>query len=280
MLFASTFLAAEIERAETGLIADLAGSSGRRHPSGTVFVRELAGGVAACSVPGAPSNKVTGLGFDGVPEDAEWEAVESAFHERGVPVQVEIAALGDPEIGRRLTRRGYVLVGFENVLGRRLSAAEPAPAPAGLEVVESGPQDLARWIDVVVEGFASPDEQGVLSSESFPREELERVFEDMAAMEGFRRWVVRCQGEPAGGGGLRVSGPVAQLCGAATLPAHRRRGIQSALLAARLAAASAAGCRVAVVTTQPGSKSQENAQRQGFELLYTRAMLVREPAPA
>jgi len=27
--------------------------------------------------------------------------------------------------------------------------------------------------------------------------------------------------------------------------------------------------------TQPGSKSQENAQRRGFELLYTRAVLVR-----
>jgi len=35
------------------------------------------------------------------------------------------------------------------------------------------------------------------------------------------------------------------------------------------------GCDVAVVTTQPGSKSQENLQRQGFELLYTRAVLVR-----
>ncbi len=33
----------------------------------------------------------------------------------------------------------------------------------------------------------------------------------------------------------------------------------------------------AEVTTQPGSKSQENAQRRGFALLYTRAVLVRAP---
>jgi len=51
--------------------------------------------------------------------------------------------------------------------------------------------------------------------------------------------------------------------------------VQSALLAARLEIAGQAGCDVAVVTTQPGSKSQENVQRQGFELLYTRAVLVR-----
>jgi len=55
------------------------------------------------------------------------------------------------------------------------------------------------------------------------------------------------------------------------------RGVQSALLGTRLEVAAAAGCDVAVVTTQPGSKSQENAQRQGFELLYTRTILVRTP---
>ncbi|HEY3004161.1 MAG TPA: GNAT family N-acetyltransferase [Kribbellaceae bacterium] len=70
---------------------------------------------------------------------------------------------------------------------------------------------------------------------------------------------------------------VAQLTGAATAPAHRRRGIQTALLAARLADATAAGCDVAVVTTQPGSKSQQNVQRRGFDLLYTRAILLKQP---
>jgi len=69
---------------------------------------------------------------------------------------------------------------------------------------------------------------------------------------------------------------VAQLCGAATLPAHRRQGVQTALLLSRLDLARDAGCDVAVVTTQPGSKSQENVQRQGFQLLYTRAVLIRE----
>jgi len=53
--------------------------------------------------------------------------------------------------------------------------------------------------------------------------------------------------------------------------------VQSALVAARLADAHAAGCDVAVIITQPGSKSQENAQRRGFDLLYTRATLVKHP---
>jgi hypothetical protein len=68
-------------------------------------------------------------------------------------------------------------------------------------------------------------------------------------------------------------------------PVHRRGyrarapppGIQTALLSARLAGAAAAGCDIAVVTTQPGSKSQQNGQRRGFDLLHTRAVLVTQP---
>jgi hypothetical protein len=53
--------------------------------------------------------------------------------------------------------------------------------------------------------------------------------------------------------------------------------VQTALLATRLADAAAAGCDIAVVTTAPGSQSQQNVQRRGFQLLYTRAILVKAP---
>jgi hypothetical protein len=43
----------------------------------------------------------------------------------------------------------------------------------------------------------------------------------------------------------------------------------------RLARAREARCDVAVVTTQPASKSQQNVQRAGFALLYPRAILLR-----
>jgi GNAT superfamily N-acetyltransferase len=90
--------------------------------------------------------------------------------------------------------------------------------------------------------------------------------------------LARRQMEVAGGGSLYLHDGVALLCGAATLPAHRRRGVQAALLQARLAHARAMGCELAVVTTQPGSKSQQNVQRAGFELIYSRAILVRAAA--
>ena len=104
---------------------------------------------------------------------------------------------------------------------------------------------------------------------------VERSVEDMCAVSGFERYMAWRDGAIAGGASFRSFAGVAQLCGSATLPAHRRRGVQSGLLRYRLAEAARRGCDVAVVTTQPGSKSQENVERAGFSLLYVRAVLKR-----
>jgi GNAT superfamily N-acetyltransferase len=278
MLFASTSLAARIERAEACLMRDAARAAGRRRPGGGAFATALASGFATFAAPGSPVNKVAGLGFGGLPDPAALEGMERDYAERAVPVQVELASLAEAGLAALFSRRGYVLQGFENVLGCRLpAAAARREAASQVEVVESGAAESSTWLDLVITAFASPDAQGVPSQESFARAELEQVMEEMAEAEGFVRYLARHAGVPAGGASMRLFEGVAQLCGAATLPEHRRRGVQSALLTTRLAAASRAGCDVAVVTTQPGSKSQENVQKQGFELLYTRAILVRAP---
>ena len=114
------------------------------------------------------------------------------------------------------------------------------------------------------------------SHEEFPREVYIGAERDFGR-GGVVRYAALRDGVLAGGGEPADRDGVAQFAGAATAPAHRRRGIQSALLSARLADAAAAGCDVAVIVTQPGSKSQQNAQRRGFDLLYTRAVLVKQP---
>jgi GNAT superfamily N-acetyltransferase len=175
-----------------------------------------------------------------------------------------------------LTERGYRLVSFENVLGLALEGEPERVTPPGVEVRPSGDDDFEPWLDVVADGVAHPDPQGVPSHEEFPREVLERAESDFAAA-GVMRYVALRDGVIAGGASFRMAEGVAQLTGSATAPAHRRRGVQSALLSVRLADAAAAGCDMAVVTTQPASKSQQNVRRRGFDLLYTRAVLVKQP---
>jgi GNAT superfamily N-acetyltransferase len=178
-----------------------------------------------------------------------------------------------------LTRRGYLLVGFEHVLGLVLQpGAWPAPQPeAAVQVTRTAPEQTGEFLRLVTAGFSHPDGTGTPSHETFSDEALLQVFEDFAAAPSMRRYLARWDGTPAGGGTLRLGGSgVAQLAGASTLPRFRRRGVQSALLHARLTDALREGYDLAVVTTQPGSKSQENAHRHGFSLLYARAVLVRK----
>ena len=269
-------LAARIERAESRLLADgVAAVVRRAGEDAGVFSRPLAGGHAAFTEAGSPLNKVAGLGFGGLPPEPELAEVEEAFARRRTPVRVELSSLADPAVGALLTRRGYVLEGFEDVLGLALSAVELPPVPPGVRVRPSGPDELEAWLDVTVAAFLAPDDQGVPATESFEEEVLRRVVRDFVQADGMTRYLAERSGVAAGGGSVRLADGIAQLCGAATLPGHRRRGVQTALLSERLAAAVRGGCDLAVITTQPGSKSQENARRRGFALLYTRAVLVR-----
>jgi ribosomal protein S18 acetylase RimI-like enzyme len=168
-----------------------------------------------------------------------------------------------------------VLEGFENVLGIGLPAVVPPGTAIAVAQVDGG--ETAQWVDVLATAFAHPDTfDGPALDEPVDRASLDAVFEQIATVTGFRRYIGRRDGEVAGAAGMRISDGVAQLCGAATLPSHRRRGVQTSLLQQRLEDAAQAGCDIAVVTTQPGSVSQENVQRQGFEMLYTRAVLVRQ----
>lgn len=276
MLACDVALAARVEKAEARLLADGVAAVARRVGEGAgVFSIPFAGGHAAFTEPGSPLNKVAGLGFDGLPTEAELAEVEGVLARRRCPVRVELSSLADPSFGAFLTRRGYVLEGFEDVLGLALPTAGLPPVPEGIRVRPSGDEELELWLDVTVKGFLVPDEQGVPSGESFGEEVLRRVVRDFVRADGMTRYLAERGGVPAGGGSVRLADGIAQLCGAATLPAHRRRGVQTALLSERLAAAARAACDLAVVTTQPGSKSQENARRRGFALLYTRAVLVR-----
>jgi GNAT superfamily N-acetyltransferase len=275
-LFCGIELAGRIERAEAGLIAALAGATRARTGAGDGFVTAIGGGVASFAEADSPYNKVAGVGFAGAPGEAEWEAVEAAFAERGAATQVELAHLADPEIAPLLSDRGYRLEGYENVLGFDLRAVPEPVRPPGIEVRRSGPEEFEAWLAVVVEGSVHPDTDGVPWHDEFPRSILENAQRDSAAA-GLVRYVAVRDGVFAGGAEFRVAGGIAQFAGAATAPEHRRRGVQTALLSARLVDAAAAGCEVAVITTQPGSKSQQNSQRRGFDLLYTRATLVKHP---
>jgi GNAT superfamily N-acetyltransferase len=275
-VFATSSLAQRIERAEVELVAASAAACAGRVPAAQLISQRIAGGIAVFVEPNCPFNKIAGLGFDGAPAEAELDALERAFSDRGASVQAEVSTLADPAVAKLLTGRGYRLVGFENILGLDLRTWTVAANLAEeIDVNPAGAAEDQLWLETVTTGFLHADTfDGPPSHESFGRESIERIMGDMLRAPGLERYIARRGGDVAGGASLRIEQQVALLCGAATLPPHRRRGVQSTLLQERLRAAANRGCDIAVVTTQPASKSQENVQRAGFSLLYSRAVLV------
>jgi GNAT superfamily N-acetyltransferase len=83
----------------------------------------------------------------------------------------------------------------------------------------------------------------------------------------------------AGVGLLFGSGGVGYLATAATLPEFRGRGVQTALIRHRLAAARDRGCDLVAGHAAAGSTSQRTMERCGLRLAFTKA-LWSTPAPA
>jgi GNAT superfamily N-acetyltransferase len=276
-------LARRIERAEARLVVDIARGVLERSPREGGFLQEFGGGAAVCAGADSPLTKWTGLGLWGPPDERLIADLEARFAASGCPVRIELCEWAERSWIELLTGRGYREIGREEVLAleldggsrRRLEDQERArPPEISVECVAAA--DAARWLDLVVTGFLAPDGSAATPpTESFPREALERAFADTLGVSGFTLHAARIRGELAGGGGSRRLEGLVQLCGASTLPEHRGRGVQSALLSARLLDAARAGADLAVVTTEPGSRSQRNARARGFEPAYGRRVLVR-----
>jgi GNAT superfamily N-acetyltransferase len=271
-MFADRALAARIDRAEGRLCADFARARREEvHPS----VRPVCGGLAVYAGPASPVNKLIGLGFDAPLDVAALAETEEHWRDRGEPVRIELSVLADAGAGPALSDRGYRLHGFENVLARPLDQATiPAPNPA-IETLDNA--DARIWADIAVTAFLQLDGTGSVADDALSREQMVRELLDYANVPGVLRYLDRMEGQAVGEGAMRIDreSGLAQLAGAGTLPAFRGRGVQKALLQRRLADAVAAGCDLAVVTTAPGTRSQENVMRRGFVLLYARAILIR-----
>src|SRR5262245_48029017 len=122
-MFAEVATARRIEEAECTLVVEIAEASRGRPGFQDTLVIKIAGGAAVFSFPGSPLNKLVGLGFAGPLEEAALAAVEGEFKRLGAPLQAELSTLADNSIAALLTRRGYILMGFENVLALSLDQA-------------------------------------------------------------------------------------------------------------------------------------------------------------
>ena len=226
----------------------------------------IAGGFAVYCGPGNPMTQAVALGMQAAVTSEEFDQLESFYFSRNEPVRVETCPLADPSLFEYYKERRYHVSEFSNVMVRRVFAQSFAPTPPEIEIRRASPEELDLWVMTVAQGFA----------ENYPvTQELLSIMKMFALAKGTECYLARINGRVAGGATLAIRGRIAGLFGASTLPDFRKRGVQTALLNTRLRRAAESKCELAMSLAQPGSISQRNITRLGFQTLYTRVKFER-----
>jgi GNAT superfamily N-acetyltransferase len=263
MVFVDQALAGRLEAGEAQANVDYARTMQRvKAPSDAQVLAVTGGYVTFVNMDPPVLNRAIGLGMSSAVTDTDIEQIETFLTGFNVPVQIDVCPLADMSLADQLGKRGYRVIRFFNKHIRDLAGGETFPEPPpGITVEQAAPDDYDLWARVANGGKNSGVEL------TLARLCCERP--------DTRCFLARVNGEPAGNGALSIYGGLATLFYAATLPEFRQRGVQTALLHARLSAAVEAGCDLATVAPIPGTQSERNVQRQGFGVAYTRVIMER-----
>jgi len=256
MIFADALLARRLEWAEA---ANARGTSGQ---DGTA-VLEADGGCAIFAGAESPLSQAVGVGLNGPVTEAKIVEIETFFRSRGAKPRFEVCPLADPDFIAALGDRGYRVTEFNNVLVKRLAGAEVAPAPRARRAL-AHEEDV--WCYTVGRGFF---EHAGLTGEEMD------IGRSIFRMQGAICYLAaNGAGEIGAGAALALHSGLATLFADGTAPECRRAGLQRELIAARLNEAIATGCDLATASTLPGSGSQRNYERLGFQVVYTRVTMI------
>ena len=247
----------------TSLIHRLERAQARQNDRFTLAAggRSLAvgGGFAHFRGEGHPLNQALGL-VDPIPEP-DLEAVEAFL---GSPTVLEVSPGADPGLWPLLAARGYRVHQFQQQWVRSLDRTEAMDACFEIRPIREGESELQSR--VVAAGFFERDDwRG-----------FEPPFTAPDGVEGSLRYLIFVEGEPAGGATLGWNDGVALLGGDAVLPRFRGRGLQKALIRARLGEARAAGCDLATASTLPSTPSQRAYEACGFRVAYPKLEMARD----
>jgi len=223
----------------------------------------VGGGLAVFHGVRSPFSAAVGVAL-GVPVTAaDVDRLEAHLGVGGGPVRVEVTPFTDPSLADELARRGYQVERFFQVWHR-----PPAPLPEAppLTVRPAAPGEERTWVDLFARAhLGTPVQAG-------PQEQ---AFLGMTRARGNLLFLGFVEGTAAGVAALSAHEGTAYLSGAGVVAVARGRGLQRALVRARLERAIEEACDLAAAATEPGTASQRTMERAGFHIAYPKVVLVR-----
>ncbi len=267
-LFADINLARRLESLDAVGGVEYGRAHARLFPQSGATSIAVAGGHATYAGIESPSTQAFALGLFGEVTVTEINELEGFYRSRRAPVNIEVCPLADASLIELISTRGYKPIEFSNVLVRALPLDETKPDARQHDVRarEAAPDEEQVWAQTVAQGFVETTDIPML---------MRNVILTAFHTSGTHCFVAEQHDVVIGGGSMSIRDGLAGLAGASTLPDYRNRGAQGALLDYRLRFAARHGCELAMITTLPGSASQRNAERHGFQVAYTRTKWLR-----
>jgi MOSC domain-containing protein YiiM/GNAT superfamily N-acetyltransferase len=143
------------------------------------------------------------------------------------------------------------------------------PAAPGVTIRVVGPESVPEWADTLIAGYELTEPEASAWRELAPH---------LASAPGEHLLIAERDGRAVGAAGLFTRRKVGLLAAAAVLPTERGRGVQRALIAARVEIARATGCDRLMATAAPDGPSERNLVAVGLSRVWQRRLWRFDPA--
>jgi ribosomal protein S18 acetylase RimI-like enzyme len=257
--FATDELVRRLEQAiDAFAVTRLEGQASGDNPAGILL--ERFGDVVAAATPGRPDldfmNRIHGLAFA---DPAVLVEVLSFYRLAGLRPWIELPP-GAEEVAAQLAEAGARPVESLAVL---FGTTHARPSPPNVEIRRIGPAGARRFADLLLAGHGVPSDLRAVDAGGIAA---------LGSRDDIAFYVATVDGQEAAAGVLALHDRVGYLANASTVPAFRRRGCQTALVARRIADSAALGCDLIASLTTFGSGSQRTLERAGLRIAYIRTV--------
>ena len=222
---------------------------------------------SAKNIPGPSFNTVKGLKQG---DEEQIEQIIEFYKKKDIPVRFELTpAHTSSQLLSRLSEAGYFHNDFHTTLYMPLIHLEKTVETHSekITVRKLKKSEFDTFAEIYTKAFLMP---------SFLKGGVAKNNEILFTNKHWTFYLACYENEPVGIGVVFIKDGIANLAAAATLPEIRNKGIQSALIKQRIHEATLQECDLIVGQAKYGSVSQNNMERAGLRIAYTKAIWVKK----
>jgi predicted GNAT family acetyltransferase len=222
-----------------------------------------AGGGIAIATPLPYINSAYGVGIETDVSLESLRQIEAFFKTHHLSSKIEVCPFTNPDFLALLGQAQYYPSKFKTAYYRVLGDVELSTEDFRVVPIVDSQRELWVKTSLDVDVF---DEADPMTQLAYVNTLRKHSICFLAMMDG----------EAVGASALSIQDGSAILYFTSTREMHRKRGVQQAMIQARLAYAQAQGCDVAFTTTIPGNNSMRNVMRAGFQIAYTKMSMTKQ----